>query len=64
MSNLDVYCVSYFEDMSLFAPMDDLGLILDKEDFITNKYVVDEESNLRSGTKTTSRKGKVVVGAS
>ena len=42
-----MYCVSHFDDKSLFAHMGELGLTLDRKDFTMNGYAVDEERNPR-----------------
>ena len=47
MSNLDVYCVSHFDEKQLFAHMGKLGLSLDPKDFATNGYQVDERQHPR-----------------
>ena len=61
MSNLDVYCVSHFDEKQLFAHMGELGLTLDPKDFATNDYQVDERQHPRIASKASGRKGKAVV---
>ena len=61
MSNLDVYCVSHFDEKQLFAHMGELGLSLDPKDFATNGYQVDERQHPRTVPKTSGRKGKAVA---
>ena len=61
MSNLDVYCVSHFDEKQLFAHMDELGLTLDPKDFATNWYQVDERQHPRTTSRASGRKGKAVV---
>ena len=61
MSNLDVYCVSHFDEKQLFAHMVELGLTLDLKDFATNSYQVDERQHPRTASKGSGRRGKVVV---
>ena len=61
MSNLDVYCVSHFDEKQLFAHMGELGLTLDPKDFATNDYQVDEGEYPRTTSKASGRKGKAVV---
>ena len=61
MSNLNVYCVSHFDEKQLFAHMGELGLTLDPKDFATNGYQVDERQHPRTASKGSGRKGKAVV---
>ena len=61
MSNLDVYCVSHFEEKQLFVHMGELGLTLDPKDFATNGYQVDERQHPRTASKASGKKGKAVV---
>ena len=61
MSNLDVYCVSHFDEKQLFAHMGELGLSLDLKDFATNGYQVDERLHPRIASKAFGRKGKAIV---
>ena len=61
MSNLDVYCVSHFDEKQLFAHMGELGLSLDPKDFATNGYQMDEWQHPRTPPKASGRKGKAVV---
>ena len=61
MSNLDVYCVSHFDEKQLFAHMGELGLTLYPKDFATNGYQVDEQEHPRTASKASGRKGKAVV---
>ena len=61
MSNLDVYCVSHYDEKQLFAYMGELGLTLDPKDSATNGYQVDERQHLRTTPKASGRKGKAVV---
>ena len=61
MSNLDIYCVSHFDEKQLFAHMGELGLSLDPKDFATNGYQVDERQHPRTAPKASGRKGKAVV---
>ena len=61
MSNLDVYCVSHFNEKQLFAHMGELGLTLDPKDFATNGYQVDERQHPRTAPKAFGRKGKAVA---
>ena len=58
MSNLDVYCVSHFDEKQLFVHMGELGLTLDPNDFATNGYQMDERQHPKTAF---GRKGKVVV---
>ena len=51
MSNLDVYCVSHFEEKQLFAHMGELGLTLDPKDFATNGYQVND-ATVRAGARS------------
>ena len=44
--------------------MGELGLTLDRKDFATNGYAVDEEHHPRKASTATRRKEKEVVGAS
>ena len=44
--------------------MDELGLRLERKDFATNRYAVDEERHPKIVLKAIGRKGKVMVGAS
>ena len=64
MSNLEVYCVLHFQNKNVFEEMGKLGQILDKKDFATNGYMVDEKCNPKSIAKAAVRKEKVVVVAS
>ena len=43
MSNLDVYCISHYDEKQFFTHMSELGLTLDPKDFATNRYQVDEQ---------------------
>ena len=61
MSNLDIYCVSHFDEKQLFAHMGELGLTLDPKDFATNGYQVDERQHPRTAPKASGRKEKAVV---
>ena len=61
MSNLDVYCVSHFDEKQLFAHIGEFGLTLDPKDFATNGYQVDERQHPRTASKGFGRKGKAVV---
>ena len=61
MSNLDVYCVSHFDEKELFTHMGELGLTLDPKDFATNGYQVDKRLHPRTTSKASERKGKAVV---
>ena len=61
MSNLDVYCVSHFDEKQLFAHMGELGLMLDPKDFATNDYQMDKRQHPRTTSKAYGRKGKAVV---
>ena len=61
MSNLDVYCVSHFNEKQLFVHMGELGLSLDPKDFATNGYQVDERQHPRTAPKASGRKGRAVV---
>ena len=56
MSNLDVYCVSHFDEKQLFAHMGELRLTLDPKDFATNGYQVDERQHPRTASKSSGRK--------
>ena len=61
MSNLDVYCVSHFDEKQHFAYMGELGLTLDPKDFAKNGYQVDKRQHPRTASKASGRKGKAVV---
>ena len=61
MSNLDVYCVSHFDEKQLIAHMGELGLTLDPKFFATNGYQVDERQHPRTASKASRRKEKAVV---
>ena len=61
MSNLDVYCVSHFDEKQLFVHMGELGLTFDPKDFATNGYQVDELKHPRTASKASGRKEKAVV---
>ena len=61
MSNLDIYCVSHFDEKQLFAHMGELGLTLNLKDFATNGYQMDKRQHPRTASKGSRRKGKVVV---
>ena len=56
-----MYCVSHYDKKQVFAHMDELGLMLDRKDFATNGYQVDEHKHPRSAFKAARRKGKAIV---
>ena len=64
MSNLDVYYILHFKDKCVFAHMDELGLTLDRKDFATKRYALDEDRHPKSASKAVGRKKKAVVRAS
>ena len=61
MSNLDVYCVSHFDEKQFFAHMGELGLSFDPKDFATNGYQMDERQHPRTAPKASRKKGKAVA---
>ena len=64
MSSLDVYCMSHFEDKQFYAAMVEIGLTLDRNDFLPNGYLVDEEKYPRTAAKSARRKGKGAASSS
>ena len=64
MSFLDVYCLSHFEDKQFYTAMVEIGLTLDRNNFLPNGYLVDEEKYSRTAAKSAGRKGKVVASSS
>ena len=64
MSSLDVYCLSHFEDKQFYAAMVEIGLTLDRNDFLPNGYLVDEEKYPRTAAKSAGRKGKGATSSS
>ena len=64
MSSLDVYCLSHFEDKQFYAAMVEIGLTLDRNDFLPNGHLVDEEKYPRTAAKSTRRKGKAAASSS
>ena len=61
MSSLDVYCLSHFEDKQFYAEMVEIELTLDRNDFLPNGYLMDEEKYLRTTAKLAGRKGKAAA---
>ena len=64
MSSFDVYCVSHFEDKQFYATMVEIGLMLDRNDFLPNGYLVDGEKYPRTAAKSAGRKEKVAASSS
>ena len=63
MSFLDVYCLLHFEDKQFYAAMVEIGLTLDRNDFLPNGYLVDEKYS-RTAAKSAGRKGKAAASSS
>ena len=61
MSNLDIYSISHYNDKDVFADLDELGLLMDRMDFATNGYAVDEVHHPRTVSKSCGRKNKAMV---
>ena len=61
MSNLDVYCISHYNDKDVFVNIGELGMLLDHKDFATNGYVVDKVQHPKTTSKFGGKKGKVLV---
>ena len=64
MNSLDVYCLLHFKDKQFYAAMVEMGLMLDRNDFLPNGYLVDEEKYPRTAAKSAGRKGKAVTSSS
>ena len=64
MSSLDVYCLLHFEDKQFYAAMVEIGLTLDRNNFLPNGYLVDEEKYSRIAAKSAGRKGKGAASSS
>ena len=64
ISSLDVYCLSHFEDKQFYAAMVEIGLTLDRNDFLPNGYLVDEEKYPRTAVKSAGRKGEAAASSS
>ena len=64
MSSLDVYCLSHFEDKEFYAAMVEIGLTLDRNDFLPNGYLMDEVKYPRTTAKLAGRKEKTTASSS
>ena len=61
MSSLHVYCLSHFEGKEFYATMMEIGLTLDRKDFVPNGYHMDEEKYPRTEAEIAERKGKALA---
>ena len=64
MSSLDVYCLSHFENKESNATMVEIGLTLDRKDFVPNGYHVDEQKYPMTTAKMVGRKDKALASLS
>ena len=62
MSNLEVlYVLSHFEDKAVFTHLGKIALKLDRKDFSSSGYGVNEERHPTTASKASGRKGKAVA---
>ena len=61
MSSRDVYYLSHFGDKQFYVAMVEIGLTLDRNDFLPNGYLVDKEKYPRIAATLAGRKGKAAA---
>ena len=64
MSCLDVYSLLHFDYKEFYATMVEIGLTLDRKDFVPNGYHVDEENYPIVAAKMAGRKDKALASSS